>query len=109
MVRKGDDYYSTYSDLCHPVALLDLDGAVVDRGQHLAGGAGHDDVEHGRAVALGHAGSERGAELFGILDPDAADAHRARHRGVIHLAEVGGLVAAAPHRVLQRLDVTPGG
>src|SRR4051794_39552274 len=100
MLRPSRSVASSYavmadSGLCHPVALLDLEGAVVDGREHLAGVAGHDDIEHGRAVALGHALGERGAELFRVFHPDAADAHRPRDRGVIHLAEIGGLVATA--------------
>src|SRR5712671_3901376 len=39
-----------------PVTLLDLDGAVVDGGQHAGGIAGDNDIEHGRSGALGEAG-----------------------------------------------------
>ena len=53
--------------------------------------------------------AQRRAEPVRILDPDAVAAHRAGDRGIIHLDEVGGLVAPAEHRVLQRLDVTRGG
>jgi hypothetical protein len=44
--------------------------------------------------------------VSGFLNADAAAAHRAGDRGVIHLDQVGRLIAAAHHRVLQRFDVT---
>src|SRR5438445_11741357 len=71
--------------LRYPVALLDLDRTVVDRGQHAGGIASHDHVEHGRAGALDEAGAERFSEPVRILDTDAIAAHRAGDRGIIHL------------------------
>src|SRR5437867_2304934 len=72
----------------------------------LAGVAGHDDVDDGWAVALGEPGRERRPQRLGVLDPNAADAHRAGNRRVIHLGEIGRLIAPAHHRVLQCLHVT---
>jgi hypothetical protein len=43
-----------------------------------------------------------------VFDADAV-AHRAGDRGKIHSDEVGGLVVAAEHRVLQCLDIARGG
>ena len=78
------------SGLRHPIPLFDLHGAVVDRGQHLRRVAGDDDIDDGRAVALGHALGERGAKLLRVFHPNAPDPHRARNGGVIHFAQIGG-------------------
>ena len=56
-----------------------------------------------------HALPKRWRQRLGVFDANAAAAHRPGDRGVIHLDEVGRLVAAAHHRVLQRLDVARGG
>ena len=93
----------------HPIALPDLDRAVVDGGEHAGRVAGNDDVEHGRAGALGEAGGEGGGQLFRVFDADAVAPHGAGDPGVIHLDQVGGLITAAEHRVLQRLHITRGG
>src|SRR5262245_52742238 len=90
----------------HSIALLDLYRSVVDRRQHLRRIAGDDDVDHRWAVAFFHSSPQRAGQRFRILNADAAAAHRAGDRGVIHLDKVGRLIAAAHHRVLQRLDVT---
>src|SRR5215467_4678038 len=90
----------------HSITLLDLYRSVVDRRQHLRRIAGDDDVDHRRAVAFFHSSPQRAGQRFGILNADAAAAHRAGDRGVIHLDKVGRLIAAAHHRVLQRFDVT---
>ena len=62
----------------------------------------------GRVRSARPAASAAG-ELVRVLDADAVAPHGAGDRGVIHLDQVGGLVAAAEHRVLQRLDITRGG
>src|SRR5262245_11030063 len=90
----------------HSIALLDLYRSVVDRRQHLRRIAGDDNVDHRRAVEFFHSSPQRAGQRFGILNADAAAAHRAGDRGVIHLDKVGRLIAAAHHRVLQRFDVT---
>src|SRR5215831_16854407 len=84
----------------HSIALLDLYRSVVDRRQHLRRIAGDDDVDHRWAVAFFHSSPQRVGQRFGILNADAAAAHRAGDRGVIHLDQVGRLIAAAHHRVL---------
>src|SRR3954451_1809970 len=76
----------------HAVALLDLQSAVVDGGQHLRRVAGHDDVYHRRAVALFHALPKRSREGLGVFDPDPAAAHDAGDRRVIHLVQIGRLI-----------------
>src|SRR6266571_9418675 len=93
----------------NPVALLDLDGPAVDRGQHFSRVARDDHVDHGRPVALGHALAQRLAELLRILNPDAAAAHRFGDGRVVHFDEIARLIALAEHRMLQRLDVAGGG
>ena len=54
----GKDLSGCLAPSRHAVALFDLDGAVVDRGQHLAGVAGDDDIDDGRAIGFGEAGRE---------------------------------------------------
>jgi len=74
-----------------------------------AGVAGHDDIKHSRAGALGEAGPQRLTEPVRILYPDPVAAHRAGDCGIIHLDEVGGLITPAKDGVLQCLYVTGGG
>ena len=54
------DNYAITSSSCHPIALSDFDGAVVDGGEHAGGIAGHHDVEDSRAAALGQPLAQRG-------------------------------------------------
>jgi hypothetical protein len=72
--------HSDGTRLRHPIALSDLDGAVVDGREHAGGIAGHDDVEHGGAGALGETGGQRGAEPIGVLDADAPASVPGRRR-----------------------------
>src|SRR6516162_6108042 len=87
------------------ITLPDLNRAIVDCRQHAGRVAGDDDVEDGRARAFGEAFAQGRAEALRFLDSDSRAAHRAGDRRVIHLDKVGGLIAAAEHRMLQRLDI----
>ena len=95
--------------LCYAVALFDFEGAVVDGGSIWPGSR-----VTTTSMTVGRSRSATSpcaapAQRLGVLDADAADPHRAGDRGVVHLRQVGGLVAAAHHRVLQRLHVARGG
>src|SRR5260370_8800110 len=94
---------STASQLRYAVALLDLDRAVVDAGEHLAGVAGDDDVDHRRAVALGIAGGDGAGEGVGVLDPHAAATHPVCDHGVINLYELARLLPRAAPPLLPPL------
>src|SRR5262245_40948566 len=95
--------------LGNTIALLDWRGAVVDSGEHLGRVARYHDVNDGWPIAFLHALLKRGSERLWVFDANAPAAHCAGDRRVIHLLEVGRLVAASHHRVLQGFDVPGGG